>query len=595
MYVRAARHGLYGSLPRTAGSLSNTQSSRLTDFRLQHLGSASVTLVPLTQHSFHSKRGDRSVAEAVPAESKAVFEKRQKPSPFDGVRERRAKAGKLIAGVAAASDSDMFKAPVVGKPQAKRWDHHLSPESLSRHPCSLKQAARHLKKPGLISLGGGLPSSAYFPFAELSVRVPQAPHFSEAETISSGQVLTIGKYDTRDPDQPNAEYDLSIALNYTQSTGSAQMMRFVTEHTELVYSPPYADWQCCQTVGSTAALEQTLRMFCDKDRKDSVLTEEYSFSTALETISPLGVKAVGVPVDAEGLLPEAMDEILTDWNPAARGNRRKPHLLYTVPSGQNPTGATQSAARRRAIYAVAQKHDLYIIEDEPYYFLQMQPYTGPDAPSVPPPASVSEFLGTLIPSLLSMDTDGRVLRMDSFSKVLVPGSRLGWVTASAQVIERFIRHAEVANQGPSGFSQVAVWKLLDETWGHEGYLQWLMNLRMEYTKRRDWLLAACEKHLPRDIVSWTPPAAGMFLWLKIDHSAHPDGPSRPLLEVEEEIFNSCIDKGVLCARGSWFRTEQDTPLNDLFFRATFASASEKDMDEAIQRLGAAIKESFRLG
>lgn len=85
------------------------------------------------------------------------------------------------------------------------------------------------------------------------------------------------------------------------------------------------------------------------------------------------------------------------------------------------------------------------------------------------------------------------------------------------------------------------------------------------------------------------------MWLKIDHSAHPDGPSRPLLEVEEEIFNSCIDKGVLCARGSWFRTEQDTPLNDLFFRATFASASEKDMDEAIQRLGAAIKESFRLG
>ncbi|GKT83579.1 aromatic amino acid aminotransferase [Colletotrichum tofieldiae] len=545
MYSRAARHGLNGSLPRAAGSLSNNQTSRLTDLRLRSLGSAPVTPVPLTQRQFHSKSGDRSVADAVPIERKAIFEKRQEPSPFDGVRERRAKAGKLIAGVAAASDSDMFKAPAVGKPQAKRWDHHLSPESLSRHPCSLKQAARHLKKPGLISLGGGLPSSAYFPFAELS-----------AETIASGQTLTVGKYDTRDPNQPNAEYDLSIALNYTQSTGSAQMMRFVTEHTELVYSPPYADWQCCQTVGSTGALEQTLRMFCDKDRNDSVLTEEYSFSTALETIAPLGVKAVGVPVDAEGLLPEAMDEILTKWDPEARGGRRKPHLLYTVPSGQNPTGATQSAARRRAIYAVAQKHDLYIIEDEPYYFLQMQPYTGPDAPSAPPPASVSEFLGTLIPSLLSMDTDGRVLRMDSFSKVLVPGSRLGWV---------------------------AVWKLLDETWGHEGYLQWLMNLRMEYTKRRDWLLAACERHLPRDI-----------LWLKLDHSAHPDGPSRPLLEVEEEIFNSCIDKGVLCARGSWFRTEQDTPLKDLFFRATFASASEKDMDEAIQRLGAAIKESFRL-
>ncbi|OHE99547.1 aromatic amino acid aminotransferase [Colletotrichum orchidophilum] len=593
MYSRAARRGLNGSVRRASDPLSAAlRTSRLTDLRLRSRELVPVSWEPVSQRLFHSKSSDRSVADAVPVERKATFEKRQQPSPFDGVRARRAKAGKLIAGVAAASDSDMFKAPAVGKPKSKRWDHHLSPESLSRHPCSLKQAARHLKKPGLISLGGGLPSSAYFPFAELSIRVPTAPHFSEAETIASGQTLTVGKYDVRE--KADAEYDLSIALNYTQSTGSAQMMRFVTEHTELVYNPPYADWQCCQTVGSTGALEQTLRMFCDKDRKDSVLTEEYSFSTALETIAPLGVKAVGVPVDAEGLLPEAMDEILTNWDSEARGGRRKPHLLYTVPSGQNPTGATQSAARRRAIYTVAQKHDLYIIEDEPYYFLQMQPYTGPDAPATPPPSSVSEFLGTLIPSLLSMDTDGRVLRMDSFSKVLVPGSRLGWVTASAQVIERFIRHAEVANQGPSGFSQVAVWKLLDETWGHEGYLQWLINLRMEYTQRRDWLLAACEKHLPRDIVSWTPPAAGMFLWLKVDHSAHPDGNLRPLLEVEEEIFNSCIEKGVLCARGSWFRTEQDTPLKDLFFRATFASASEQDMDKAIQRLGAAIKESFRI-
>ncbi|KAF6841578.1 aromatic amino acid aminotransferase I [Colletotrichum musicola] len=604
MYSKAASRGLNGSLTRSSCSLSCSPASQLTALRLRRLPLVPVTHVASpSQRTFNSKSGDRSVADAVPVERQAVFEKRQEPSPFDGVRERRRKAGKLIAGVAAASDSDMFKAPQVVCTSAHHHSDHLSAESLSRHPCSLKQAARHLKKPGLISLGGGLPSSAYFPFAELSVRVPTAPHFSEAETLSSGQVLTIGKYDTRDPDQPGAEYDLSVALNYTQSTGSAQMMRFVTEHTELVYNPPYADWQCCQTVGSTGALEQTLRMFCDKDRNDSVLTEEYSFSTALETIAPLGVKAIGVPVDQEGLLPEAMDEILTNWDPAARGGRRKPHLLYTVPSGQNPTGATQSAARRKAIYSVAQKHDLYIIEDEPYYFLQMQPYAGPDAPAAPPPASVEEFLGTLIPSLLSMDTDGRVLRMDSFSKVLVPGSRLGWVTASAQVIERFIRHAEVANQGPSGFSQIAVWKLLDETWGHEGYLKWLMNLRMEYTQRRDWLLHACEKHLPRDIVSWTPPAAGMFvglfsrllqLWLTVDQSRHPDISSRTLEQIEEEIFNSCIDKGVLCARGSWFRTEQGTPLKDLFFRATFASASEKDMDTAIQRLGAAIRESFRL-
>jgi aromatic amino acid aminotransferase I / 2-aminoadipate transaminase len=384
---------------------------------------------------------------------------------------------------------------------------HLSQESRARKPCTLKQAARHLKKPGLISLGGGIPSSEYFPFAELTLRVPESPHFSEQETLSSGQTVTIGKYDVAERD---GVYDLSIALNYGQSTGSAQMMRFVTEHTELVYQPPYADWQCCQTVGSTGALEQALRMFVDKDRGDSVLTEDYSFSTALETIGPLGVKAVGVEMDEQGLLPESMDEILSSWDDHSRG-ARKPHLLYTVPSGQNPTGATQGADRRRAIYHVAQKHNLYIIEDEPYYFLQMRPYTGPNAPDVPPPDSIEEFLASLIPSMLTMDVDGRVMRMDSFSKVLVPGSRLGWVTASEQVIERYIRHAEVANQGPSGFSQVILHKLLDETWGHEGYLRWLMNLGIEYTKRRDMILAACEEHLPRELVSWNPPAAGMFV------------------------------------------------------------------------------------
>ncbi|KAG6313008.1 hypothetical protein E4U22_001335 [Claviceps purpurea] len=504
------------------------------------------------------------------------------------IKARRVKSGNLVAGVAAASDSDMFKGSTVGKPRSRRWDSHLTRESLERKPCTLKQAAHHLKKPGLISLGGGLPSSETFPFAEIGLKVPLAPHFSESDTRERGQTVAIGKYDVRDH---GGTYDLSIALNYGQSTGSAQMMRFLTEHTEIVCNPPYADWRICQTIGSTGALEQILRMFCDKDRNDSVLTEDFSFSTALETIHPLGIKVFGSPIDDEGLVPEAMDHILTNWDAMSRGARR-PHILYTVPSGQNPTGATQSLKRRKAIYAVAQKHDLFIVEDEPYYFLQMQPYTGRGNPEIPPPARVEDFVSSLIPTYVSMDLDGRVLRMDSFSKVLVPGSRLGWVVGSEQVIERYQRHAEVASQGPSGFSQVILYKLLDETWGHEGYLQWLMNLRMLYTRRRDALLAACEDHLPQDIVAWTPPAAGMFLWLKIDYSKHPQGRTKALEEVEQEIFDSCIDGGVLVARGSWFLAEKQKPMPGLFFRATYAAASAENMNEAIRRFGQAVRASF---
>jgi aromatic amino acid aminotransferase I / 2-aminoadipate transaminase len=84
------------------------------------------------------------------------------------------------------------------------------------------------------------------------------------------------------------------------------------------------------------------------------------------------------------------------------------------------------------------------------------------------------------------------------------------------------------------------------------------------------------------------------LWLKVDHENHPAASERSVLEIEEEIFNSCIGKGVLVARGSWFRTEKDKPLKHLFFRTTFASASAQNMNEAIKRFGSALRESFKM-
>ncbi|KAF5970442.1 aromatic amino acid aminotransferase I [Fusarium coicis] len=506
------------------------------------------------------------------------------------MRERRATATKIRPGTAAMSDSDMFKLPSTGKPLARRWDAHFSSES-NRPPCILKQAAGYVNTPGLISLGGGFPSSEYFPISEIAMRIPslsqkQIPLESHGSTA---QIARIGKYDTA---SGTSDYDISIAFNYGQATGSPQMMRWVTEHVDLVYDPPYADWAVCLTVGSTGALEQTVRMLCDRFRNDSILTEEYTFATAMETFVPQGIKTFGVKMDEEGLLPSHMDHILATWDEEAR-SARKPHLLYTVPSGQNPTGATQSLERRREIYSVCQKHNIFIIEDEPYYFIQMKPYTERST-DVAENETVDDFLSSLVPSYLSMDVDGRVLRMDSFSKVLVPGSRMGWITASKEVIQKYLCHAEVANQGPSGISQLIVWKLVDETWGHEGYIKWLIDLKTNYTRRRNALLAACENYLPTDIVSWTPPAAGMFLWLKLDHTKHPDYRHRSLGDIEEEIFQHSIKQGVLFARGSWFRAEAHKELNELFLRVTFASAAEEEMCAAVQRLSAAIKKSFRI-
>lgn len=287
----------------------------------------------------------------------------------------------------------------------------FSPESNQRLPSSLKGAAQYLKTPGIISLGGGLPSSEYFPFEEFNVKVPVPGSFDDK---SHHTVMTAGKHDLA---QGKSDFDIATAFNYGQGYGSAQFLRWIVEHTEIIHSPPYQDWSCTMTVGSTSAIDMGMRMFCKPG--DWILSEEFTFPTAVESAAPQGVKVAGVGVDAGGLRADALDKVLTEWDSSVRGGP-KPFILYTVPTGQNPTGSTQSASRRKEVYAVAQKHDLIIFEDEPYYFLQMDPYTGLDSPAATPPASHADFLASLVPSYLSMDTDGRVMRLDSFSKVIAP-------------------------------------------------------------------------------------------------------------------------------------------------------------------------------
>jgi len=183
--------------------------------------------------------------------------------------------------------------------------------------------------------------------------------------------------------------------------------------------------------------------------------------------------------------------------------------------------------------------------------------------------------------------------MDSFSKVIAPGARVCWITATEQIIERFVRHQEVSTQSVSGFSQLVLYKLLDDTWSHAGYLDWLINLRLEYTKRRDVICHACEEFLPSQVASWNPPAAGMFHWININWHLHPQASTTPMLDIEDEVFHAAIDRGVLCTKGSWFRAEADGGT-EMFLRTTFASASAENIREAIRRLGEALRTVFRL-
>jgi aromatic amino acid aminotransferase I / 2-aminoadipate transaminase len=147
-----------------------------------------------------------------------------------------------------------------------------------------------------------------------------------------------------------------------------------------------------------------------------------------------------------------------------------------------------------------------------------------------------------------------VLRCDSFSKVIAPGSRAGWVTAAPIFIERLIRHAEVGTQATSGWAQSFIAKLLVDEWGMQGWIEWLKGLGGEYTKRRDYIVGAMNKEFtldsaddaeeseyvvvspPKRLISFVPPMAGMFLWIRVALERHPRYNKQNSVELMDELW-----------------------------------------------------------
>ena len=497
----------------------------------------------------------------------------------------------LPSGPAPFTCSETFKLCRPGtKPLAKNWDHHLSTECRNRLPSNLKASASSVK-PGSdgapiipqrqISLGAGRPIPEYFPWdsLELSGKHSKGPLGAEDEAVV--MPCTRGEQD----------FDFAVALNYGYAAGSPQLLRFITEHIEMIHDPPYDDWETCLTSGTTSAMDTVFRMLCN--RGDWIITEEYSYPGAIEAVTPLGINILGIKMDGQGLVPEDLENKLRSWDPS---KGRKPSVMYIVPCGQNPTGATQSAERRRKIYQVAEEHDLYIIEDDPYYFLKLhsRSESGDDSPM-----PVDEYLRQLPPSYLSMDVSGRVVRLDATSKILAPGLRCAWMTCCSQIAEKYMNYTEVGSVAPSGFSQVAMYKLLDVTWGHDGFIRWLAFLSHQYRQRRDALVSACEKYLPPDLFTWVVPEAGMFLWLhlqsptpRVSCSSCSDcsieKEKAALLDLEERIYSRSMEKGVVISKGSWFAAEPDQ-LKGIKLRLTFATAPLDSFDWAVKQFADAVR------
>lgn len=486
------------------------------------------------------------------------------------------------------------------RPQAKDLTHHLSAEAKSRRNSPLKSAFKYYNKPGMTFLGGGLPLSDYFPFDKVSAHSPTPPFANGiGAQITEDDTLLFDVYKKLSMNDPkNNDVELSRSLQYGHTQGAKELLDFLKEHTDIVHRVPYEDWDVISTIGNTQSWDACLRLFTT--RGDAILVEEHSFPSALETARSQGINLIPVAMDSEGVIPEAMETLLDNWVGP------KPKMFYTICTGQNPTGSCISGDRRRAIYKLAQKHDLLIIEDEPYYFLQMEPYTRDLA--VRESKHVhghAELIKALVPSYLSMDIEGRVIRLDSVSKTIAPGVRFGWILAQKNLLQHFVRLHEVTIQCPSGFSQ-SLLNGLFQRWGQEGYLQWLVGLRAEYTHKRDVAIDALYKYFPQEVVEILPPVAGMFFIVHIDASKHPkfaELGSDPL-KVEDAVYERGLENGCLMIPGSWFKSEGQTnppqpevPVDEsqkniIFFRGTYAAVPLDELERGLEKFGKAVKLEF---
>jgi 2-aminoadipate transaminase len=291
------------------------------------------------------------------------------------------------------------------------------------------------------------------------------------------------------------------------------------------------------TNGAQQGIDLAARIFIDPG--DIVLTEEPTFMDALRVFRSHEAEPVGVPVDDEGLQVEALAALL-DRLP------KRPKFLYTMPTYQNPMGVSMSTARRRALVDLAQQRGIVIVEDDPYGDLS---YDG-DPP----------------PTLKSLDPE--VIFLGTFSKVLAPGLRVGWVASSPRLREAFFN----VKEGTDIHNE----RIMTRTVYHSarGFLdEHIAATREIYRARRDAMLAGLDREMPAG-VRWTTPRGGFFLWVTLPEQCETDA-----------MLPDATDRGVIYLPSSWFYPDRSWTRS---LRLSFSAQPEERIAEAMRRLAETI-------
>jgi 2-aminoadipate transaminase len=381
------------------------------------------------------------------------------------------------------------------------------------NPSTIREILKLTERPGVISLAGGLPSADTFPIVAMQEATARVLRESPRE-----------------------------ALQYAASEGYAPLREWVAG--EMNGQGVRCDAsQVLITTGSQQGLDLVGKVLIDPG--SAVAVESPTYLGALQAFAPYEANFTAVAGDDDGPLPEGLD--------AARGAR----FLYLLPNYQNPTGRCVPAARRLALVAKAREIGLPIVEDNPYGDLWFD-----EAP--PPPVSATAGVGSV------ESPDGGAVYLGSFSKVLAPGLRLGYVVAPPVLMPKLLQAKQAADLHTPGFNQRVVHEVIKG-----GFLkEHVPTIRARYKLQRDAMRDALQKHLPPGC-KWQAPVGGMFFWVELP--AHINATA---------LLPQAVEAGMAYVPGTTFFPHGG---HDHTLRLSFVTVAPDVIEKGVAALGRVLK------
>ena len=384
----------------------------------------------------------------------------------------------------------------------------LAARAAKMNSSAIREILKLTDRPGIISMAGGLPSPASFPIS--------------AFTQACNTVM---------------ERDGAAALQYSTTEGFPALRQAIADFLPWDVNPE----QILITTGSQQALDLIGKVFLDKGSR--ILVEKPTYLGALQAFTPFEPTPVGVNSDDEGML-------IDDFAAKVGTGENKARLAYVLPNFQNPTGRTMSEARRQALVEKARELDIPLIEDNPYGDLW---YEG--EPPLP---------------LAARNPEG-VIYMGSFSKVLAPGLRVGFIVAPKSVYGKLTQAKQAADLHSPSFNQRVVAEVMKDGFLHSH----IPTIRAMYKVQRDVMLMALEAEMEGLGVTWTRPMGGMFLWVRL-----PEGMDAQVLLAE------AVERGMAFVPGAPFYADE-AETNTL--RLSYVTVSPEQIRQGVAALAAAIR------